>query len=499
MTDSTAATVEELSAKLTALELDVDTAWLVITGGTVFFMQAGFSMLEAGCVSSKNVINILFKNIMDGAIAAVCFWLIGYGIGFGDTAGGFIGTSNFGLSDYYAECAEGMEGVLCGRRGYAHWFFQWAFAGTAATIVSGSVAERTKFEAYLMFSAICSIVIYPVVVHWVWGHGWLSSHAMPDDEGFHPILKGNSDSNGMLDFGGSGVVHMLGGCSGLMGAIAVGPRRFRFDEERKPRPMPPHNSSMMALGATILWFGWYSFNCGSTLSISHNKAVVAGKVAINTTIAGATGALVATIISRIFEKTFDIGIAINGLLAGMVAITAGCAIVETWAAFLIGVAAPFVYYGAHLLLLRFGVDDPLDAFPIHGCGGAFGVLAAGIFCQDELVDWAGYPHTNKACQSGEQFAVQLIGVLIITIWSLVMAGGTFFMLKAVIGLRVPEEIEDEGLDRSEHGGMAYFDNMPKGNQVTPFVSEPAGTSLSAVPTSAPTTASNANGWTGVPP
>eukprot|EP00281_Chroomonas_sp_CCMP1168_P019824 CAMPEP_0206227008 /NCGR_PEP_ID=MMETSP0047_2-20121206/8395_1 /ASSEMBLY_ACC=CAM_ASM_000192 /TAXON_ID=195065 /ORGANISM="Chroomonas mesostigmatica_cf, Strain CCMP1168" /LENGTH=498 /DNA_ID=CAMNT_0053650133 /DNA_START=15 /DNA_END=1511 /DNA_ORIENTATION=+ len=470
---ATLAQVAALEAKVAMLEAkidedvgatnrDMDIGWLVVCGALVFFMQAGFAMLEAGCVGKKNVINILFKNILDASIAAFCFVFVGYGFAYGETAGGFIGTTNFALVDIYNGAGGGASD------GWVEWFFQWAFAGAAATIVSGSVAERTKLEAYFVYSAVISLWIYPVVVHWGWGTGWLSAWgARPDADGnARPILKGNSESNGMIDFAGSGIVHMVGGCSGLMGAVFVGPRNGRFHPETgKPNPTPGHNSALMALGTSILWFGWYGFNCGSTLVLA-GAANVAGKVAVTTTISAASGCMVATILTRLIEKHFDIGVALNGILAGLVGITAGCSVVDPWMAFLIGAIAAVIYYIAHHALLRLGVDDPLDAFPIHGCCGFWGLLAVGIFCTDNNVQYAGYPNVNTACGSGEQFAVQLIGGLVIASWAVFNSGVTFAIIKYTMGIRVGADIEHEGLDVSEHGQSGYNDATIQSNQVT---------------------------------
>ncbi|EKX44052.1 ammonium transporter [Guillardia theta CCMP2712] len=426
-------------------------------GSLVFFMQAGFAMLEAGVVNSRNVINILYKNIMDASIGCVCFWLVGYGFAYGTTAGGFIGTDNFAISSIYNGAGEG------GSDGWEGFFFQFAFAGTAATIVSGSVAERFKFEAYLVYSGVCTAFIYPVIVHWVWGSGFLSAWgARPDADGnARPLLSGTSTSNGVIDFAGSGVVHLVGGVSGLMGAILVGPRKGRFDSDGKPKAQRPHNTTLMALGTTILWFGWYGFNCGSTLALSGGAANVAGKVAVTTTISAAAGCLMATIISRFLEGTFDIGLALNGILAALVGITANCSVVNPWMAFLIGIISAWIYYGASKLLLKLRIDDPLDAFPIHGACGFWGLLATGIFCTDANVQYAAYPNVNDACGRGEQFAVQLIGGLVIVAWASVMSGLTFLVMKFVVGLRVSSEIEEAGLDISEHGIGAYANELTK--------------------------------------
>ena len=265
------------------------------TGAIVFFMQAGFSMLETGTVRSKNQINILYKNILDGSVAAVGFWFMGYMFALGNTAGGFIGIQS-DLIFCQSIMNNAGEG---GADGFETWFFQWAFAGTAATIVSGAVAERTKFEAYLVVSLVLTMFIYPVVVHWGWGQGFLSAWgAMPDADGVtHPLLSGTDKSRGMIDFAGSGVVHMCGGVAGLMGAIVVGPRKGRFDGG-KVVPFEQSSPTLMALGTLILWFGWYGFNCGSTLALSGNLSNVAAKVAMTTTLAASAGCIVTTILTR---------------------------------------------------------------------------------------------------------------------------------------------------------------------------------------------------------
>jgi len=413
-------------------------------------MQAGFSMLEAGAVSNKNVINILYKNIMDASLAGIFFWAFGWSVAYGPTAGGFMGTGVPFLMD-----------IDNNSKGWESWFFQWAFAGTAATIVSGSVAERTKFHAYLIYSALCATFIYPVVVHWGWGSGFLSAWgANPDAAGeARPLLTGTSASNGMIDFAGSGIVHMVGGVSGLVGAIIVGPRTGRFIDG-KLQSMPGHSVMNQALGTIILWFGWYGFNCGSTLGLSGGLGAVAGKVAITTTLSATSSCLTSTVLSLIFDRAFDIGIALNGILAGLVGITANCSIVDPWHAVVIGLVSAIVYYGARRLLFVLKIDDPLDAFPIHGAAGFWGLLASGIFCTDANVQFAGYPNVNTACASGEQFAVQLIGGLVIFVWSFVMSGAVFLALKLTIGLRVTSEVELAGLDVSEHG-LAFFADPAK--------------------------------------
>lgn len=336
---------------------------------------------------------------------------------------------------------------------------QWAFAGAAATIVAGSVAERCKIEAYFIYSIFISTFIYPIVVHWVWGTGFLSAWgAWPDADGnSRPIFTYTDRSNGVIDFAGSGVVHMVGGVSGLMGAIALGPRKGRFDEiTGATRPMPAHNQALCALGTGILWFGWYGFNCGSTLVLS-GAGNVAAKVAVNTTISAAAAVCSGTVVSRFTEGHFDLSLAMNCILAGLVGVTASCAVVNPWHAFVIGISSSWVYMLAHYLTLKLKIDDPLDAAPLHGCTGAWGLLCVGIFCTDVDVRYAGYPNVNNACGRGEQFGVQVVGMVIIAAWTAGTAGLVFFGIKHTIGLRVTADIEEIGIDLSEHGGDGFAD------------------------------------------
>eukprot|EP00281_Chroomonas_sp_CCMP1168_P019063 CAMPEP_0206235002 /NCGR_PEP_ID=MMETSP0047_2-20121206/12907_1 /ASSEMBLY_ACC=CAM_ASM_000192 /TAXON_ID=195065 /ORGANISM="Chroomonas mesostigmatica_cf, Strain CCMP1168" /LENGTH=675 /DNA_ID=CAMNT_0053659157 /DNA_START=32 /DNA_END=2059 /DNA_ORIENTATION=+ len=432
---------------------DINAGWLVVCGALGFFMQTGFAMLETGVVAKNNVINILYKNITDACVAATFFWLIGYGLAYGDTAGGVIGTNGFGLDKIY----NNAKGFQLGSDGWEIWFFQWAFVGTAATIVSGSVCERIKIEAYFAISVAISAFIYPVVVHWVWGKGFMAAHRPRPDESGTPrwFYNFDSTSNGFLDFAGSGVVHMVGGFTGLVGAIFLGPRIGRFnDVTGEVMDMPEHNIAFMALGVGILWFGWYGFNCGSTLALAGFGNLVA-KVALNTTIAGAAGCVMGVLNSRFFEKTFNVGVALNGILAGLVSITGSCAVVNPWMACIIGSAGSTIFYGARRLLFKLKIDDPLDAAPIHGFAGIWGVLASGIFCTDANVQYAKYPNVNNACGSGQQFAVQVIGMLIILAWTVVTSAFFFTLIKYTIGLRVPAHFEEMGMDVVQHNAGAY--------------------------------------------
>ena len=426
---------------------DMDIAWLVTCGALVFFMQAGFAMLEAGIVHPKNVTNILFKNMIDASIAAICMWTIGYAFAFGPTRTGVIGYKGFAASSIYNGAGGG------GSDGWEFWFFQWAFAGACATIVAGSVCERTKLEAYFVYSIVLTTFIYPIVVHWGWGYGWLSAWgAYPDADGVaRPIFKKDETSNGMIDFAGSGIVHMVGGMSGLVGAIVVGPRKGRFEEDGTPAVLHDGNKTLQSLGAFILWFGWYGFNCGSTLGISGNLANIAGKVAMTTTLSAASGCIWSTIIAKVLYGSWDVSIGLNGILAGLVSITANCSVVNPWMAFIIGFGGAVVLHLGHKALLWFKIDDPCDACVVHGFCGAWGLIATGIFCTDANVQYAAYPNVNDACGRGEQFGVQIVGCLAIIGWTLATAGALFLTIDATIGMRVSEEIEDAGLDASEHG------------------------------------------------
>eukprot|EP00286_Rhodomonas_abbreviata_P001163 CAMPEP_0181288966 /NCGR_PEP_ID=MMETSP1101-20121128/630_1 /TAXON_ID=46948 /ORGANISM="Rhodomonas abbreviata, Strain Caron Lab Isolate" /LENGTH=496 /DNA_ID=CAMNT_0023393155 /DNA_START=94 /DNA_END=1580 /DNA_ORIENTATION=+ len=454
---SLTAQINALTTTISGNSRDMDIAWLILCGALVFFMQAGFAMLEAGIVHPKNVTNILFKNIMDASIAAICFWLLGYAFAYGKTRGGFIGDSNYAIEDYHNGSGDG------GSDGWEQWFFQWAFAGAAATIVAGAVCERTKLIAYFIYAAMLTTFIYPIVVHWGWGSGWLSAWgANPDSDGNpRPIFQYDGDSNGMIDFAGSGIVHMVGGFSGLMGAIIVGPRLGRFDPGTgRPVELWHGNTTLQSLGVLILWFGWYGFNCGSTLAISGGSAILAGKVAVNTTISAAAGCITATVLSALFEGHFDLTLGLNGVLAGLVGITAPCAVVNPWMAFLIGFGAAIILYLGHHLLFVLRIDDPCDASVVHGFCGMWGLWCVGIFCTDKNVQYAGYPNVNDACGRGEQFAVQVVSSLVIAAWTVATAGLVFVLINIVVGMRVSPSVEEIGLDASEHG--AFVDEPPAG-------------------------------------
>lgn len=423
--------------KVDSLHADMDTMWIIVCGAMVFFMQAGFGILEAGCISEKNVINIMFKNVMDASIAGICYWLIGYGIAYGGPDdNGFIGSDNFALSLLPEEDGSGFH----------NFFFQWAFAATAATIVAGSVAERCKLEAYFVYSIVLTVFIYPVVAHWIWDtEGWLSIGNEPELRLFGGL--------GMVDFAGCAVVHMVGGWAGLVAAYAIGPREGRFTGGP---PLEAHNLLFCGMGVLFLWFGWYGFNCGSTLGVSGGVSATAARVATTTTISAGAGCVTAAFMGRVLYGNYDLLLALNGILAGLVSITASCHCVEPWGALLIGILGTIVYKIFSLLIVKLKIDDPLDAFPVHGCCGAFGALCPGIFSSDKLLAQAlGNDTVGTEFASGTQFLTQLVGVLAVLAWVVSTSAILFYSIRFTIGLRVDANTEAVGLDVSEHGGKAY--------------------------------------------
>lgn len=417
------------------LAVAMNTFFLIMAAALVFFMQAGFAMLTAGLTRSKNTTNILFKNLMDFVMCSIAFWALGYGLAYGTSAGGFIGTDTFFLT------SAGGDGVPA----YASWFFQVVFAGTAATIVAGAMAERTKFTAYLIYSFIISLFIYPVVVHWIWsGSGWLNFYA------------GNTDGNwGFTDFAGSTVVHSVGGWASLVGAMILGPRLGKYGPDGKPRAIAGHNMSLAVLGVFILWLGWFGFNPGSQLAIaSQVNADAVALVAVTTNLAAAAGGLGALLTAWFRYGKPDLAQTLNGVLAGLVAITAGCAYVDPMAAIIIGfIGGPLVVFSAEWLdALK--IDDPVGAVPVHLVNGIWGTLAVGLFASV-----AGNTGTTGLFYGGGATLLisQFVGVVAVGLWTVVLAGAMFLALKATVGLRVSKEEEEAGLDIGEHGSVAYPD------------------------------------------
>jgi ammonium transporter, Amt family len=332
---------------------------------------------------------------------------------------------------------------------FPFFFFEWAFAATAATIVSGSMAERCKLEAYFLYTMFTSMFVYPVIVHWCWGEGWLSPFGT-DPSQF--LFRGN-ESNNYIDFAGSGVVHMVGGFSGFMGAYMLGPRHNRFQNGRSV-PIHGHNMVYTVLGTVLLWVGWYGFNCGSTLAIV-GSSKLAGKIAVTTTISAATSGVTSLLYCRCFLDHYNMSLICNAILAGLVGVTAGCAVVEPWGAFIIGFMSCVVYVIASIVILDvLEIDDPVDASALHGCTGFWGVIAVGIFGNDENAQFVGYhgsANGHHPFRTGEQFGVQIVAAVCIMVWTCLTSGILFYLVKtSPLGLRVSLEQEMRGLDTYNH-------------------------------------------------
>lgn len=413
------------------LQSAVDVFYLLNCAFLVFFMQCGFAMLEAGSVRSKNTRSILFKNLLDACVGAVVWWSFGYSLAY-DPGNAFMG----GLTP--SAFSHGIPGHEAGGVAYASWMFQYVFAATAATIVSGAMAERTSVVAYLLYTTVLTGFVYPVVVHWVWSsQGWLSA--------FNPDapLK-------VIDFAGSGVVHMTGGVTALVGAVVVGPRKGRF---AAPGDFVGHSSVLQTLGTFILWFGWYGFNCGSTLGITaHLYARDAARVAATTTMAAASGGLTQTFVVRATSKVWSPTQTCNGILAGLVGITSGCSVTHPYHALVIGSLGALASTFASKALVVCRVDDPLDAFPIHGVAGAWGVIAAGLFAVPAYA-YNGSCGAFYGCH--EAVVAALVAVASILAWCVVLSLLMFLTLRKLRLLRITEAEEEQGLDLSKHGGNAY--------------------------------------------
>lgn len=409
---------DTLAASEDATATALTFVWLIVTGSFVFFMQAGFALVEAGFTRSKNLVNVLTKNFMDFCIGGIAYFVFGFAIMYGASIGGFIGSDGFLLLGDYYDVSIARD-----------WFFQMVFAATAATIVSGAMAERTRITAYLAYSFLISAIIYPISGHWVWGGGWLSSL------GFH-------------DFAGSGVVHMIGGLVGLTGAMLVGPRNGKYNKDGSPNEMKPTNVPFIVLGALILFFGWFGFNPGSTLSGTDLRMSV---IAVNTMLAGCAGAttvMYARLVST--GKADGVGAA-NGALAGLVGITAGCGVVPPWAALIIGVLSGFtMLWGEKFVERTLKVDDPVGAVTVHGICGFLGLIMVGVFADGTYAGVSGLIAGNPG-----QIVTQLIGAVALAAWALIMGFAMFTVIKTAIGLRASDEEQELGLDITEHGMGAY--------------------------------------------
>ena len=413
--------MEDLTTAISEFTVSIDNMWILVAAVLVMFMQPGFALVEAGFTRSKNTANILMKNMMDFSIGSLIFWLVGYTLMYGEDVGGFVGKISLFFN------SDAINGVP----DKTSLMFQTVFAATAATIVSGAVAERTKFSAYLIFSIAITAVIYPISGHWVWGGGWLSSMATP----FH-------------DFAGSTVVHSVGAWIGLAGAIVIGPRIGKYTKDGKAKAIPGQNLALGALGVFILWFGWFGFNPGSQLAAagSENAGAIA-HIFITTNLAAAAGAVSAMLVTWWKYKRPGLSLTLNGALAGLVAITAGCDVVSPGGAVIIGILAGILLvFGVAFIDKVLKVDDPVGAVSVHGLNGALGTIAVGLFSTQNGLFYGG---------GAAQLGSQLVGVLAVAVWAMGLGFLVFFVLKKTIGVRVSKRIEEEGLDIYEHGESAY--------------------------------------------
>ena len=412
----------------------MDTLWVLLGAALIFFMQAGFAMVETGFTRAKNAGNIIMKNLMDFACGSVVYWLLGFGLMFG-SGNGFIGIIDlFCQGDYSSNIPS-----------WAMIAFNTMFCATAATIVSGAMAERTKFSSYLIYSVVISAVIYPIEGHWIWGGGWLSTLSI-------------GGSSGFIDYAGSTAVHMVGGVSAFIGAAMLGPRIGKYGRDGKAKAIPGHSITLGALGVFILWFGWFGFNPASSYGLSTTeKALEVGNVFMTTNIAAAAATVVTMIVTWIRYKKPDVSMTLNGSLAGLVAITAGCSAVDPWAAAVIGaLAGAIVVFAVEFIDKVLKVDDPVGAVSVHGVCGAFGTLMIGFFAREDGLFTTG---------EWGRLAVQAVGVVSVMAWTAVTMGLVFFIIKKTNGLRVTAEEEIGGLDPVEHGlDTAYSGFQMKNEQ-----------------------------------
>lgn len=415
------------------LGISLDTVWMLLAAMLVFFMQPGFALCEAGFTRSKNTANILFKNFVDFMIGSVLFWFIGFGFMFGSDGAGFIGAPNFGdLSFYKSSAGLPTEGFL---------IFETVFCATSATIVSGAMAERTKFSMYCVYSFFISLIIYPVEGHWTWGGGWLCN---ADDASFMMQTFGAT----FHDFAGSAIVHSVGGVLSLIGAIALGPRLGKYKKDGRSNAIPGHSLTLAALGVFILWFGWFGFNPGSQLAASGEENRVAiSHVFLTTNLAAVVGGLGTMFVTWIKYGKPSFSLALNGILAGLVGITAGCDMVSPAGAVVIGLVCGVILpFSIEFIDQKLHIDDPVGASSVHGVCGILGTIMTGLLSVSEGLF---YGH-------GAGFlGAQVFGIVVIDLWAAATGIILFFGIKKIAGLRVDARIEEEGLDIYEHGESCY--------------------------------------------
>jgi Amt family ammonium transporter len=415
------------------LKAAINFAWTLIAAFLVFFMQAGFALLEAGSVRAKSTANVLTKNVVDFLMCGMAFWAFGFAIMFGGSelgSGLEDGNDLFGTSGWF------LTGDAYDVGTFELWFFQMVFAATAATIVSGTMAERTKINAYMAYSFLISALIYPVFGHWAWGGGWLATMDTP-----------------FRDFAGSAVVHTVGGTAALVGGLILGPRMGKYGPDGKARSIPGHSMTLVVLGMLILYLGWFGFNPGSTLAATDLRISV---IAVNTFLAGVAGGIAAYYIRFIQTGRVDIAATCSGIIGGLVAITAPCAFVESWAAVVIGaIAGPIVVFGASFLENVVKLDDPVWAVPCHMFSGLWGVFSVGIFADGTYLEVSGLIDGGS-----DQIISQVIGMVTVVAWAGIMSAVIFMGIKMTMGLRVPAEDEMAGVDFTEHTQIAYPADEP---------------------------------------
>ena len=408
-----------------------DLVWVITGAALVFFMQAGFAIVEAGLTRAKNTGNIIMKNLMDFCLGTIVFWVLGYSLMHGDDIAGIIGLPT--------------TGFITGNIDMTSLIFQTVFCATAATIVSGAMAERTKFSSYCIYSVIISMIVYPISGHWIWGGGWLNQL------GFH-------------DFAGSTAVHMVGGISALIGAKIIGPRIGKYDKDGKPKAIPGHNLTFAALGVFILWFCWFGFNGASTYGVTGQEGILS-LIFVTTNMAPAAAAVTCLIITWKKYKKPDVSMTFNGALAGLVAITAGTDTVSPMAALIIGVISGFVVvYGCEFLEKKAKIDDPVGAIAVHGFNGALGTVMVGIFSFNEGIVGAFKGNTSFA-DAFRFLSIQVLGVAAVALWVAITMTAMFLIIKKTVGLRVSKEEEIGGLDFSEHNLATAYSGFLLNNEL----------------------------------
>ena len=423
-------------------QVGMDTMWVMIAAFLVFFMNLGFAMVETGLTRSKNSVNILAKNFIVFAIASISFYVIGFGLMFGNGSG-FIGKEGLffiGGADTSPLTGDAYQGAYSalswtGVPLFAKFFFQLVFAATAATIVSGAVAERIKFHSFIIFSFVLVAIMYPITGHWIWGGGWLAA-------------------KGFWDFAGSTVVHSVGGWAALAGVILLGARTGKYREDGSTNPIFGHNMGLATLGALVLWFGWFGFNPGSTMAVGDGSAIA--HVALTTNTSAVFAIATATIASWLIQKKPDLSMILNGALAGLVAITAPCAFVSVPAAAAIGSIAGVLVVGAVFFFDKIKIDDPVGALSVHLVNGVFGTLAVGLWAKDGITGAA----TGNGLFNGGGFSLfltQLTGVAAVGGFTFIASFIIWFIIKKTLGMRVSKREEIVGLDIGEHGMKAYPD------------------------------------------